>query len=666
MQHLNERQRQAVRHHEGPLLVLAGAGSGKTGVIAHKICHLIDKCGVEPARIAAITFTNKAAREMRERVRGLLGKRAATPWISTFHTLGLRILRAEHASLGYRRGFSILDAGDCAGLLTDLMRRDSPGSDIAVGAVQQAISAWKYALVAPADVSIAGLTPAAALAARCYASYCETLMTYNSVDFDDLIMGPVQLLARDNDALERWRKTIDYMLVDEYQDTNLSQYELVRLLVGGHQRLTAVGDDDQSIYAWRGARPENIDKLAKDFAPLEVIKLEQNYRSTGIILKAANTLIANNPHLYPKKLWSEHGFGDKIRVFSCASELDEVERIANDILHQRLLHGGAFADFAVLLRSNHQARLFEHAFREREIPYVLSGGRSFFDYSEVKDCVCYLRLLANVDDNNALLRVINTPRRAIGAQSIKALVDSAAVTGHNLLETAGDRVFIERVSRPIARRIGAFTEWFLDFQRAHADTPPPAAFATLLADIGYDDWLEQNAENEKAAQRRKDNVAELQRWIGRIHAADEARTTADIVAALTLFDIADRKDSDNDTDGVALTTLHAAKGLEYPHVYLAGFEENLLPHRSSIEQETIDEERRLAYVGITRARRTLTLTFSRTRKRYGQVETCTPSRFLDELPGDELAWEGRSVDAAANRETGRGTLDQLRRMLKTE
>ncbi|MEQ8231491.1 MAG: UvrD-helicase domain-containing protein [Gammaproteobacteria bacterium] len=665
MHKLNQRQREAVRYSDGPLLVLAGAGSGKTGVIAHKIVHLIDACGAEPGQIAAITFTNKAAREMRERVRTLFGKRAVKPWISTFHTLGLRILREEHAALGYRGGFSILDAGDCAGLLADLMRRDSPGTDVAVPVVQQAISAWKYAMVAPEAVVLDAPTPAEALAARCYGPYCEALMTFNAVDFDDLIMGPVRLLSNDPEALARWRARIDFMLVDEYQDTNLSQYELVRLLVGEHQRLTAVGDDDQSIYAWRGARPENIAQLAQDFPRLKVVKLEQNYRSSGIILKAANTLIANNPHVFEKKLWSEHGFGDKIRVVAVNSEHDETERIANDILHRKLMHGGGYADFAVLLRSNFQARLFERAFRERDIPYVLSGGRSFFDYAEVKDCVCYLRLLANPDDNNALLRIINTPRRAIGTQTVKTLVDVAAASGLSLLETALDERFRLQVSPQVGRRVGEFATWLTRFQREHEASSPPAAFATLLADIGYDDWLEQNAENEKAAERRKDNVAELSRWIERIHARDETRTTADIVAALTLFDIAERKDSDSDYDGVALTTLHAAKGLEYPHVYLAGFEENLLPHRSSIEQDTIEEERRLAYVGITRAKRTLTLTFCRTRKRYGQLESCEPSRFLAELPADELAWDGHVTDAAANRETGRGTLDQLKRLLNS-
>ncbi len=665
LQQLNQRQREAVRYSDGPLLVLAGAGSGKTGVIAHKIAWLIEKCDAEPSRIAAITFTNKAAREMRERVRGLLGKRKQRPWISTFHTLGLRILRVEHAALGYRSGFSILDAGDCAGLLADLMRRDSPGAEVAVNQVQQAISAWKFALVAPDAVALHDLAPAQKLAARCYAPYCDALMTFNAVDFDDLIIGPVRLFNEDPATLARWRAEIDYLLVDEYQDTNLSQYELVRLLAGAHQRLTAVGDDDQSIYAWRGARPDNIDQLGRDFPALKVIKLEQNYRSSGIILKCANALIANNPHTHVKKLWSEHGFGDKVRVFNASHEHDEAERIANDILHRRLLHGFSYEDYAVLLRSNFQARLFEHAFREREIPYVLSGGRSFFDYTEIKDCVCYLRLLANPSDNNALLRVINVPRRAIGTQTVKALVETAAANATSLLDTAVSTAFAARVSPAAVKRVRLFADWLLNFQREFAACPPPQAFRQLLSDIAYDDWLEQTSENEQACERRQANVTELKTWIERIHAADESRTTADVVAALTLFDIAERQDSDNNDGGVALTTLHAAKGLEYPHVYLAGFEENLIPHRSSIEQDTIEEERRLAYVGITRAKRTLTISCSGTRKRFGQIETCQPSRFLAELPADELAWEGRVSDAEENRAAGRGTLDSLKRLLNT-
>ena len=664
VQHLNPRQREAVRYVSGPLLVLAGAGSGKTGVIANKVAYLIDSAGTTPERIVAITFTNKAAREMRDRVGKLLGKRDAKPWISTFHTLGLRILREEYPVLGYRAGFSIFDAGDCAGLLADLMRRDSPGTDVAVHQVQQAISAWKFALVKPDELELEQPGKAESLAARCYAAYCEALMTFNAVDFDDLIMAPVSLFRGHPKILERWRAQVGHLLVDEYQDTNLSQYELVRQLVGAEAGLTAVGDDDQSIYAWRGARPENIAKLSNDFPALKVVKLEQNYRSTGIILKAANKLIAHNPHVFEKRLWSENGFGDKIRVAACASEHDETERISNDILHRRLLKGGRFDEFAVLLRSNHQARLFERAFRERDIPYVVSGGRSFFDYAEIKDCVCYLRLLANPNDNNALLRIINTPRRAIGTQTVKALIDCASACQLSLLDTATDAAFADRVSPQVARRVREFAESITAFARAYEGEPPATAFAQLLRDIDYEEWLDRTSENEKAAERRKENVKELQRWIERIQAADESRDLGDVVAALTLFDIAERQESENDMDGVALTTLHAAKGLEYNNVYLAGFEENLIPHRASIEQDTIEEERRLAYVGITRARRTLTITFSRTRKRFGEIENCVPSRFLDELPAEELAWEGQNNDPEANRAAGRGTLDQLKRMLE--
>ena len=654
-----------MRHIDGPLLVLAGAGSGKTRVIAHKIEYLIKQREVPPERISAITFTNKAAREMRERVSSLLPRKAKGPWISTFHTLGLRIMRAECAQLGYRPGFSILDSGDCANLLADLMRRDQPGSDISVGEIQNLISGWKYALIPPDKVVNTDFTPAQKLALRCYGPYCEALRAFNAVDFDDLIIAPVGLLRSDEEALERWRERIDYLLVDEYQDTNLSQYELVRLLAGGHTRLTVVGDDDQSIYAWRGARPENMVQLANDFPALKVVKLEQNYRCSGIILKAANSLIANNPHIYPKTLWCDHGFGDKIRVVSRASEHDEVEWLANDILHRRLVHSLRFADFAVLMRSNHQARLFEHAFRERAIPYVVSGGRSFFDFTEIKDCVCYLRLIANPSDNNALLRVINTPRRAIGPSTVKVLVEVAALGNGSLAEAALDAEFAARVSPLTLKRTRAFIEWLNDFQRQYSEGSPVEAFAQLLADIGYDDWLEQTADAPTDAERKRNNVAELAKWIKRIHEAEESRTTADVVAALTLFDIADRKDEDKDADAVVLTTLHAAKGLEYPHVYLAGFEENLLPHRNSIALDTIEEERRLAYVGITRAQRTLSLSFCRSRKRFGQTETVEPSRFLGELPQDELAWDGVPMDVGANKVAGRGTLDSLKRMLKS-
>ncbi|MGE4616880.1 MAG: 3'-5' exonuclease, partial [Gammaproteobacteria bacterium] len=386
---------------------------------------------------------------------------------------------------------------------------------------------------------------------------------------------------------------------------------------------------------------------------------------SGIILNAANALIAHNPHVHEKRLWSERGFGEKIRVVSCTTEHDESDRIANDILHRRLLHRHRFADFAVLLRGNHQIRLFEHAFRERDIPYVVSGGRSFFDYSEVKDCVCYLRLLANSSDDNALLRVINTPRRTIGPQTVTILVETAAETKESLLSTSLGETFGKRVSPQVLKRVRSFTGWLDDFQHEAQARAPADAFTQLLNDITYEDWLEQISESEKDAERRKENIAELTRWIKRIHDRDPSRTIADVVAALTLFDIADRQEVEEQIEAVQLATLHAAKGLEYHHVFLAGFEENLVPHRSSIDDDSVEEERRLAYVGITRAMRTLTITFCRSRKRYGRIEICEPSRFLDELPAEELAWDGQAGEAGSERETGRDTLDNLKRMLKT-
>ncbi len=665
LQRLNPRQREAVKLTTTPVLVLAGAGTGKTGVISEKVAYLINKRGIAAEQVVAITFTNKAAAEMKERVGRLLGKAKSKPWISTFHTFGLRILREACSDLGYRPGFTILDAGDCGNLISDLMRRDAPGTDLDVYQVQQAISAIKNSLGSRTENDGTKSSPVAATAARCFEAYCEALLTYNAVDFDDLICAPIKLLRTNQTTLRHWQDQVGYMLVDEYQDTNLAQYELVRLLVGQRGNLTAVGDDDQSIYAWRGARPENMNQLATDFKDLALVKLEQNYRSTGIILKAANTLIANNPHTFDKRLWSESGFGEKIRVFMAASEHDETERIANDILHTRLLKRSSFSDFAVLIRSNHQARLFESAFRERNIPYVLSGSRSFFDYSEIKDCVSYLRVLANPDDNNALLRIINTPRRSIGTQSVKTLVQVAGELGLNLLEAATSNVYLERVSPRVFKHVNGFAEWALAFRQQYVGESPVAAFRQLLKDIDYDDWLERSSPDEASAIRRKENVTELSNWIDRIEKNGEHSDISDIVAALTLYDIAERRENDQDDAGVALTTLHAAKGLEYPHVYLAGFEENLLPHRSSIQDDDIEEERRLAYVGITRAQKTLTITSARTRKRYGQIETCEPSRFLNELPQDELLLEGKSADPEANRETGRGTLDNLKRLLES-
>lgn len=659
---LNPRQREAIRYVDGPLFVLAGAGSGKTRVITEKMASLIKRGVAEAEQIAAITFTNKAANEMRARLKH---KRThPKPWISTFHTLGLRILRREYLKLDYRPGFSIIDSKDCENLIADILRR-SPANDAGeIRAVQSKISGFKSNLITPQALNVDGTDPITQVAAACYGQYDEALKAYNAVDFDDLIIRPVMLLQTDEEIRSHWRSEIRYLLVDEYQDTNFSQYELVRLLVGDKGLFTVVGDDDQSIYAWRGARPENLVTLQQDFPELKIIKFEQNYRSVGTILNAANHLIVNNPHVFEKRLWSERGYGEKIRVNGAKDEHDEVEYIANQILHDRLIHGHQFRDYAVLIRSNHQARLFERAFREREISYVLSGGRSFFDYTEIKDIICYLRLLANPDDDSALLRIINTPRRSIGTTTVQKLVAHAGAHHSRLVVAGCDDRFVANLSARAAKNVSQFFNWITRLHRAADGTAPATLAAQLIADLCYRDWIEQTSETESDARRRIENVDELLSWISRIQVDDPGKTMQDIVAALTLFDIAERNEEDEIGDNVALMTLHAAKGLEFPHVFLAGMEENILPHKSSIEDDTIEEERRIAYVGITRAKISLTLSFARSRRRYGQIEACEPSRFISELPKDDLNWIGKSDTSTTGRGTGEKTLSSLRDMLQ--
>ena len=661
---LNPRQREAIRHVDGPLLVIAGAGSGKTRVITEKIAFLIKKDHFEPQHIAAITFTNKAANEMRARLKRKRGDK--NPWISTFHTLGLRILRTEFRKLGYRNGFSIMDSKDCENLIADILRR-TPANDMAeIRSVQNKISAFKSSLTTPKSALSQDLAdPLTKLSAACYAEYEEALLAFNAVDFDDLIMRPVSLLQTDPTVLSHWQNEVRYLLVDEYQDTNLSQYELVRLLVGNKGRLSVVGDDDQSIYAWRGARPENLSSLHNDFPNLEIIKLEQNYRSMGTILNAANHLIANNPHVFEKRLWSERGNGEKIRVNGAKDEHEEVNFVANDILHQRMLGRRTFGDYAVLFRSNHQARLFERAFRENEIPYVLSGGRSFFDYTEIKDLVCYLRVITNLEDDSALLRIINTPRRGIGMTTIKKLVEHAGHRGVRLAIAGNDAEFHPTLSKRAAKTTEQFFTWVVGTNERSERTDPASICKEIINDIDYRDWIEQTSDSKEEAQRRLDNIDELVDWISRLQSDDSSKTLQDIVAALTLFDIIERQDDEEIGEKVALMTLHAAKGLEFPHVFLAGMEENILPHRSSIEENDIEEERRVAYVGITRAEQSLTLSYARTRRRYGQIEECEPSRFIAELPSDDLSWVGKSGSTPSGRIEGEKTLSNLKEMLQS-
>ncbi|MBJ6136032.1 DNA helicase Rep [Marinobacter litoralis] len=666
MNKLNPRQREAVRYADGPLLVLAGAGSGKTSVITRKIAHLIEELGIPGRHIAALTFTNKAAREMKERVGKIVDRGKARGLIvSTFHNLGLNIIRDEHSHMGYHPGFSIFDAEDAKALLQDLMMRGgSAEAGDEVNDVQMTISSWKNALRSPAEAYSKAADEREQRIAIIYKQYNEYLLAYNAVDFDDLILLPVQLFRDFPDVLAKWRKKIRYLLVDEYQDTNVCQYELVKQLVAERAAFTVVGDDDQSIYAWRGARPENLVQLKEDFPSLKIVKLEQNYRSTGRILRSANTVIANNPHVFEKALWSDHTIGEEIRIIRCRSEDAETERVATEILDQKLKNGLNFQDFAVLYRGNHQARLLEMKLQAYQIPYRLSGGQSFFSKSEIKDAMSYLRLLINPDDNAAFLRVVNVPRREIGPRTLEQLSHYARSRNVSLFKALSDMGAETHVTEKGLDRLRRFAHWVdKTCERLFSEDPIPV-IKQLFTDIEYEEWLHQHSGSPKQAERRMENIWYLVESIQRM--LDDGKGTADelgiedAIAKLILRDMMEQREEEDDSDKVQLLTLHASKGLEFPHVFIMGLEEEILPHRSSIEEGNIEEERRLMYVGITRARETLALTYAASRKQYGEKLETIPSRFLDELPEEDVKWEGLGdQDKEANQKKGKATLSAL-------
>jgi ATP-dependent DNA helicase Rep len=665
---LNPQQKQAVEHIHGPLLVLAGAGSGKTGVIAHKIAQLISRQGHTASQIAAVTFTNKAAREMRSRVASLLpANKLEGLAVSTFHSLGLRILQRECRALGYKPGFSIFDSDDSRKLLKSL-HVDAKDKDF-LDRAQATISRLKGDMLDP-EVAIARAESDGETAlARLYGEYQRHLKAYNAVDFDDLLRLPVKLFTEHADVRLRWQSLFRYWLVDEYQDTNATQYELLRQLVGPEPRFTVVGDDDQSIYAWRGARPENIGQLQADYPSLAVIKLEQNYRSCGHILNAANHLIRGNPRMFEKKLWSALGAGDHLRILPCPDTEAEAERVVSELVSHRIRVGKASgAQWAILYRSNHQARAFERVLRERDIPYRLSGGQSFFDKAEVRDVLAYLRLLVNPDDDTAFLRVINTPRRELGPTTLEKLGEYAQSRHKSLFVAAQEIGALDRLPERSARALEQFTTWCEGLARVAESESPAVVARTLLQDSDYLEWLRTSEKDRRAGEKRAANVLELVEWLERMGSdAGGNKDLADVVAHLGLLDMIERRDESTDAGSqVQLMTLHAAKGLEFDHVFLVGVEENLLPHRSSIEEDSIEEERRLLYVGITRARRSLTLSFAASRKARGQAMPCQPSRFLQELPLDEIHWEGgdpartKPIDP---RESNRAHLAGLRQLL---
>jgi ATP-dependent DNA helicase Rep len=655
---LNPAQLEAVHHLGGPCLVLAGAGSGKTRVITHKIARLL-QAGYEPGQIAAITFTNKAAQEMRERAKALVGPRAAKHLVvSTFHSLGVRILRADGERIGLKPQFSILDSDDVLAIL-----KDAGGStDNALARRWQwAISAWKgQGLNSDAAEGVAA-NDDERVATRVMKRYEERLAAFQAVDFDDLIVLPNRLLQRDAAVRTKWQNTLRYLLVDEYQDTNATQYEMLKSLADHPDErrralFTAVGDDDQSIYGWRGATIDNLRRLPAEYPNLKVIALEQNYRSTGHILRAANAVIANNPKLFEKKLWSALGDGAPVAVIECDGEEHEAERTVARI--QSLRGAGSesgalqLKDFAVLYRANHQAKVFEKALRKANIPYKVSGGQSFFDRAEIKDLCAWLRLLVNNDDDPAFLRAVTTPKRGIGHQTLASLGEFASKWKTSLFEA----LFADSLGTALNQRtIGSLHEFGryandLEYRARHTTGAEDAKVLLLgwLKDIGYEQHLHDGEDNEKLAAARWSNVLDFVDWIARrcggeiendggLSIETERLSVLDVAQTISvIISLAERGDQQ---DVVTLSTLHAAKGLEWPHVVLAGVNEGLLPFKSDDEEmkaQRLEEERRLMYVGITRARHTLAVNTLRRRKRGRETVAGVPSRFIGEMKLHEV------------------------------
>lgn len=668
---LNPRQTEAVKYVSGPCLVLAGAGSGKTRVITNKIAYLVQQCDYKARNIAALTFTNKAAREMKERVGQTLGRQESKGlMVSTFHTLGLNIVRRECKYLGLKANFSLFDDQDQMALLKELTEEELDGDKDLLKQLQSTISNWKNDMLSPVAAAGRSQTERDQLFAHCYEMYQRQMKAYNALDFDDLILMPVLLLRDNQEVRQRWQNRIRYLLVDEYQDTNTSQYLFVKLLVGERARFTVVGDDDQSIYSWRGAQPENLALLNKDFPNLKVVKLEQNYRSTSRILRTANILIANNPHLFEKALFSAIPDGAMLKVLTAKNEEHEAEKVVGELIAHRFMNNTAYKDYAILYRGNHQSRLFEKALMQNRIPYKISGGTSFFSRVEIKDMMAYLRVLTNPDDDNAFLRIVNTPRREIGPVTLEKLGTYANMRGKSLFAASFEMGLEQHLSGRGLESLQRFTHWInqLTDNAERGDTV--AAVRQLVRDIHYEDWLYETSASPKAAEMRMKNVSDLYSWITADLEGDnydnEVKTLKEVVQRLTLRDMMERGEDDSDADQVQLMTLHASKGLEFPYVFLVGTEEGILPHQTSIDEDNVDEERRLAYVGITRAQRELTFTLCKERRQYGELIKPEPSRFLYELPQDDLEWESerKPVTAEERMQKGQAHIANIRNLFK--
>ena len=655
---LNAPQREAIRYLDGPCLVLAGAGSGKTRVITHKIAHLINECGLSPNNIAAITFTNKAAKEMQERVAHIMGGRTPSGLtLCTFHALGVRIIRQEAAHCGLKPQFSILDASDTVQIVSDVAGESDKGI---AKQMQWQISSWKNAMISPDEAAQLADNEIASVAAQLYREYERTLRAYQAVDFDDLISLPVRLFEEHPEVRERWQNRLRYLLVDEYQDTNRAQYRLLRLLSGVRGAFTAVGDDDQAIYAWRGADVENLKLLQQDYPKLRVIKLEQNYRSSRRILAAANTVIANNAKLFDKRLWSEHGTGDQVVVTNCRDAEHEAEWVTTKIVAHKFEHRTRFKDYAILYRGNHQARIIEQQLRNNRIPYVMSGGQSFFDKAEIRDLIAYLRLLVNEDDDLAFIRAITTPRRGIGAGTLEALGAYAGKRHIGLFAAVFEEGVTQHLNPKQLQGVQEFAGFINRLQYRAPREPAAQLLEDLLGAIQYEAWLFEHCATREA-ESKWNNVRDFVGWLGK-KGAEEGKNLLDLTQTIALISMLDKEDPD--FDGVQMATLHASKGLEFPHVFLVGVEEGLLPHQSSIDEDKIEEERRLMYVGITRAQRSLNITWCERRKSGREFRACEPSRFIAEM-GEDIKTNDRKTAVPVSKEEGKARVANLMAMFET-
>ena len=653
MSGLNSPQRLAVEYTEGPLLVLAGAGSGKTKVITEKIAHLIAHRHHEAKHIAAITFTNKAAREMRERVaKRVKGDAAEGLMISTFHSLGLRFLQIEHERAKLRRGFSIFDSDDQMGVIKDLLPAGLKKD--AIESLRGLVSKAKNEGLSPEQAMEVARSAREREAADLYARYQARLQAFNAVDFDDLIRMPLALLEEDADLAPAWRERIRYLLVDECQDTNGAQYRLLRHLAGPKGALTCVGDDDQSIYAWRGANPENLDLLGKDYPHLKVVKLEQNYRCTARILRCANTLIAKNPHAHLKQLWSQHGDGETVRVWACRNAEHEAERVAAEINYLKQAKEIPWGEFAILFRGNHQSRPLEKALQLLRVPYHLTGGTAFLDRGEVKDALAWLRVLANPDDDAAFLRAIGSPKREVGGTTLAKLALMAQQAHKPLSRAAEDIGLLKQLTPRAAAGLDEFTRIVHRLRDLSERATPAELTRQLIEQSGLLAAIRAQCKDEASFQRRRENLDELAQWFE----AAKGGGPGDLAAQLALITHADRGEPGNE---VRLMSLHAAKGLEFRVVFIIGCEDGNLPHEHSIEEGMLEEERRLFYVGITRAKERLYLSHGAESKRWGETQHLLPSRFLDELPAADLQRDGADpeLESAQKKERGRAALKDL-------